>query len=210
MYLFFKRTFDLVFSFLALLVFSPIFMVAAIIIKLNSEGPVIYKGERTSKDDGIFNLYKFRTMVVDAEDKGGYSTALDDPRLTSVGRFLRKYKLDEIPQFINVLFGDMSLVGPRPQVKYYTNQYKGDDLLILKVKPGITDLATLYFSDMDSVLGKKNVDDKYAKEIEPQKNLLRLQYVKKRSFILDLRILIATILRFIGAKGVSSFHKDIK
>ena len=99
-------------------------------------------------------------MIQDAEDVGGHSTALNDFRLTKIGRFLRKYKLDELPQFINVIKGDMSLVGPRPQVTYYTNQYKNEMKLILSVKPGLTDLASLYFLDMDEILGTANVDDK--------------------------------------------------
>ena len=129
-------------------------------------------------------------MVKDAENIGGPSTALNDFRLTKIGRFLRKYKLDELPQFINIIKGDMSLVGPRPQVIYYTNQYKGDYKLILSVKPGLTDFATLYFLDMDKVLGSVNVDEKYAKEIEPIKNSLRLRYVKEKTFYLILEYLL--------------------
>ena len=131
-------------------------------------------------------------MIKEAEQKGGFSTALNDTRLTSVGRILRKYKLDELPQFFNVMLGEMSLVGPRPQVRFYTDQYVGDELLILTVKPGITDLASLSFHNMDEVLGTKNVDEYYSKVIEPIKNKARIRYVKERSIILDLRILIET------------------
>ena len=145
-------------------------------------------------------------MVQDAENIGGYSTALNDYRLTKIGRFLRKYKLDELPQFINVVKGDMSLVGPRPQVKYYTNQYLGELNLILSVKPGLTDLATLYFFDMDEVLGDKDVDEKYANEIEPIKNILRLRYVKEKNFLLDFRVLIETAFGIIGIKNITSLN----
>ena len=127
-------------------------------------------------------------MVKDAENIGGPSTALNDFRLTKIGRFLRKYKLDELPQFINIIKGDMSLVGPRP------------------VKPGLTDFATLYFLDMDKVLGSGNVDEKYAKEIEPIKNSLRLRYVKEKTFLLDIRTLVETAFRLIGIKNITKLN----
>ena len=145
-------------------------------------------------------------MIQDAEDVGGHSTALNDFRLTKIGRFLRKYKLDELPQFINVIKGEMSLVGPRPQVNYYTNQYKNEMKLILSVKPGLTDLASLYFLDMDEILGTANVDDKYANEIEPIKNQLRLRYVKKQNFILDIRILLETAFSILGCKNITRLN----
>ena len=145
-------------------------------------------------------------MVQDAENIGGPSTALNDFRLTKIGRFLRKYKLDELPQFINIIKGEMSLVGPRPQVIYYTDQYKGELNLILSVKPGLTDLASLYFLDMDNVLGNQNVDEKYASEIEPIKNLLRLRYVKEKNFLLDIRILIETMFSIVGLKNITRLN----
>ena len=154
----------------------------------------------------IFKIYKFRTMVQDAESIGGPSTALNDFRLTKIGRFLRKYKIDELPQFINIIKGEMSLVGPRPQVIYYTNKYKGDYKLILSVKPGLTDFATLYFLDMDKVLGSENVDKKYATEIEPIKNSLRLKYVKEKNFLLDIRILVETAFSLIGIKNITRLN----
>jgi lipopolysaccharide/colanic/teichoic acid biosynthesis glycosyltransferase len=142
-------------------------------------------------------------MVADAELKGGSSTAIDDPRLTRTGRFLRKYKLDELPQFFNVIVGDMSLVGPRPQVLFYTSKYTDEELLILSVRPGITDLASLYFSDMDSVLGSGDVDARYATEVEPVKNILRLQYVREQSYMLDIRILVETAFKLVGFERVT-------
>jgi lipopolysaccharide/colanic/teichoic acid biosynthesis glycosyltransferase len=145
-------------------------------------------------------------MVVDAEQKGGFSTAIDDPRLTGTGMFIRKYKLDELPQFFNVLIGDMSLVGPRPQVLFYTNKYKGDERMILTVKPGITDLATLYFSNMDSVLGSGDVDARYLTEVEPVKNKLRIRYVREQSYFLDVRILIETAFKLIGFESITGLN----
>jgi lipopolysaccharide/colanic/teichoic acid biosynthesis glycosyltransferase len=139
-------------------------------------------------------------MVVDAENLGGFSTAMDDPRLTTIGKTLRKYKIDEIPQLFNVISGKMSLVGPRPQVTYYTDKYDKDEMEILKVKPGITDLASLLFIDMDKTLGNDNVDAIYETKIEPLKNKLRLEYAKNASLGLDIIIMITTLLRILGIK----------
>ena len=195
MYQFIKVFLDLLISTFALFVFLPILLFIYLLIKLDSPSDqAIYRGKRTAQGGGDFTLYKFRTMIVNAELKGGPSTAIDDPRLTDIGRFLRRFKLDELPQFINVIKGDMSLVGPRPQVKYYTEKYNQEEKLILSVKPGITDIASIVFSDMDSILGSGNVDSKYEKEIEPLKNELRIKYVQKMGFLTDISILIATFL----------------
>ena len=206
MYMSLKRLCDITFSLIALLILSPVFLSVWVFIKLESfSSPAIYKGIRASKGSGTFLVYKFRTMVMNAESVGGFSTAINDPRLTSIGRFLRKYKIDEIPQLYNVLKGDMSLVGPRPQVTYYTDKYDKDELLILSVRPGITDLASILFIDMDKTLGDQSVDSKYETEIEPRKNLLRVEYVKRISLRTDVIILMATFFRLIGVK-----HEIIK
>jgi lipopolysaccharide/colanic/teichoic acid biosynthesis glycosyltransferase len=139
-------------------------------------------------------------MVKNAEKLGGPSTALNDPRMTFFGPFLRRFKLDEIPQFLNILKGEMSVVGPRPQVKKYTDLYSGDEKLIITVRPGLTDYATLSFINMDKVLGDEMVDQKYLSEIEPVKNLLRIKYVKERSIKTDFKILILTVLMLLGIK----------
>ena len=201
-----KTIFDKAISFLALIALSPVLILLSITIKVTSPGKVFYKGVRTGKNNKNFKIYKFRTMVHNAENIGGHSTALDDFRLTKVGRFLRKYKLDELPQFFNIMKGEMSLVGPRPQVTHYTNQYKGEFKKILSIKPGLTDLASLYFMDMDKVLGNENVDEKYATEIEPVKNILRLRYVQEQSFLLDIRILIETAFSIIGIKNITKLN----
>ena len=201
-----KPLFDIIVATVALIILCPIFILISTIIKITSPGEIFYKGIRAGRNDVNFKIYKFRTMVQDAENIGGPSTALNDFRLTKIGRFLRKYKIDELPQFINIIKGEMSLVGPRPQVIYYTNKYKGDYKLILSVKPGLTDFATLYFLDMDKVLGSKNVDKKYATEIEPIKNSLRLKYVKEKNFLLDIRILVETAFSLIGIKNITRLN----
>lgn len=206
MYRFGKRVTDIVLSAVAILVCAPVMLAIAVWIKADSRGPVFYRGERVGLDGKMFRILKFRSMISDAEVRGGFSTALDDPRLTRIGRFLRKHKLDELPQFVNVLAGDMSLVGPRPQVRYYTDRYAGDQRLILTVKPGITDLATLYFVDMDAVLGSGDVDRRYMTEVEPVKNELRLRYVREQSYLLDLRILLETFLRLLGVNNATGLN----
>lgn len=202
-YYFFKRLTDIAVSLIAIIVLCPLMLALAALIKLSSPGSVFYRGERAGRAGTTFRIIKFRSMVVDAERKGGFSTAIDDPRLTPIGRFLRKYKLDELPQFFNVLLGDISLVGPRPQVLYYTRRYVGEELLILTVRPGITDLASLYFVDMDLVLGVGDVDARYKAEIEPLKNRLRIRYVREQSYLLDLRILLETAFKLFGVDNVT-------
>lgn len=202
MYEIYKRLFDLLIACFSVVILFPVFLFVAILVKATSKGPVFYLGERAAKGDAVFYLIKFRTMRVDRSVKGGHSTAIDDPRFTPVARFLRKYKLDELPQLFNVIVGQMSLVGPRPQVLYYTNKYTKEEKKILSVRPGITDLASLYFIDLDATLGSGDVDTKYATEIEPVKNKLRLRYVETRSFALDFKILLETGLRFFGIKGL--------
>jgi len=205
-----KRVFDVVCSTIVVLLAAPFLVAIAVVIKLESPGPVFYRGERAGLNGRVFRILKFRSMVPDAEKVGGYSTAVDDPRLTGVGRFLRKHKLDELPQFFNVLWGDMSLVGPRPQVLFYTNQYRGEEKLILSIRPGITDLASLYFVDMDAVLGSGDVDTRYQTEIEPVKNQLRLRYVKERSFLLDFRILLETAGKMAGINNLTGLNLSSK
>lgn len=140
-------------------------------------------------------------MIEEAEKTGGPSTAFHDPRLTKIGKFLRWYKLDEIPQLINILKGEMSFVGPRPQVEEYVRFYKEEEKTILQVRPGLTDYATIKYVDLDRILGDKDVDELYKSKIEPEKNRLRIEYVKRQSFWLDLKIIFQT--------GVAIFKKII-
>jgi lipopolysaccharide/colanic/teichoic acid biosynthesis glycosyltransferase len=195
-----KRIFDFTVGICALFIFWPIFFVVALMIRKDSQGPIFYRGVRTGQNGKPFRIYKFRTMIPNADKIGGPSTALNDPRLTRTGKFLRKYKLDELPQLLNILRGEMSFVGPRPQVEFYTRRYSGDELLILKVKPGLTDYASVLFINLDEILGDDNVDKKYANEIEPKKNNLRIQYAKNHNFWIDMKIIFMTCLGIFGIK----------
>jgi lipopolysaccharide/colanic/teichoic acid biosynthesis glycosyltransferase len=190
-----KRLFDIVFALLGLVLTLPLFAVIALLIKRDSEGPVFYRAPRVGKDGKPFKMLKFRTMVANADKIGGPSTANDDPRITRVGRFLRRYKLDELPQLINVLKGEMSFVGPRPEVQQYVDMYTEEEKAILTVKPGITDWASLWNSDEGAVLaGSPDPEKAYLELIRPTKIKLQLEYVRKRSFLTDLGILLRTVM----------------
>lgn len=193
-----KRTFDILTSLLGLLLLSPIFVVIAVAVKLDSRGPILYRGVRAGMNGVPFRIFKFRTMVPNAEQIGGYSTGKRDPRITRIGSFLRRHKLDELPQFLNVLRGEMSIVGPRPEIVEYTDLYSGDEKLILTVRPGITDYSSLKFVHLEDALGEKNPDLVYEQRVRPVKNMLRIQYVKTQSFHADLVIILRTLLKLIG------------
>jgi len=172
---------------------SPLLLWAAWRIKREDGGPVFYRGVRVGLHGKPFRIFKFRTMVVDAEKLGASSTSDDDPRITRIGKLLRKYKLDELPQLINVLKGDMSFVGPRPEVKKFTDLYNEEEKTILTVRPGITDWASIWNSDEAAVLaGADDADDAYLKLIRPTKVRLQLKYVRERSFWTDLKIIFLT------------------
>ncbi len=192
-----KRLFDIVFSLFGLILVSPLLLVIAVLIKRESPGPVFYRGERIGKSGKPFRIFKFRTMVANAENLGGPSTAGDDPRLTKIGNFLKKYQLDELPQLINVVAGDMSLVGPRPEVKMYVDMMTNEERnTILSIKPGMTDLASLWnFHENEVLKGSADPEKTYMEKIRPTKIKLQLEYVKNRSFLLDLKIIIKTVLK---------------
>ncbi|MDR3553434.1 MAG: sugar transferase [Syntrophobacteraceae bacterium] len=196
-----KRTFDLVAASLVLCLTSPLIVLIALLIKRWSPGPVFYRGVRTGLHGKPFRIFKFRTMVVDAEHIGGPSTALNDTRLTPIGKILRRYKLDELPQLFNILLGDMSVVGPRPQVERYTSLYAGPEKAILDVRPGLTDYASIRFIDLDAILGDENVDEKYLREVEPEKNRLRLQYARNHNFRVDLDIIFTTLRQMLSLRS---------
>ena len=202
MYRFCKRAFDICFALVGLMLFSLFMIFVAFLIKLNSSGPVFYRGTRVGLHGKKFKIFKFRTMVENAETIGGPSTALNDPRVTKIGRFLRRYKLDELPQLINIILGTMSFVGPRPQVEKYTDMYQGREKIILDVKPGITDYASIKFINQEQILGEESVDEKYLREIEPEKNKLRIQYAMKHSFLIDLHILLMTFVRLLRIRSI--------
>lgn len=165
---------------------------------MDSDGQVFYRGARVGRFGKPFPIYKFRTMVANAEKIGGSSTADDDPRITRIGRLLRKYKLDELPQLINVLKGEMSLVGPRPEVQEYVDMYTGEEKAILQLRPGITDWASLWNSDEGAILaGSEDPDKAYLELIRPTKLKLQLQYVRDHSLWVDIEILILTVLKLL-------------
>ncbi len=189
-----KRAFDIALAVMAILVFSPLLVATAIIVKLSSPGPVFYRGVRTGRYGKPFRIWKFRSMVVAAESTGGTTTGKNDLRITRVGRVLRKYKLDELPQLLNVVAGEMSFVGPRPEVYEYTNQYSRNERRILQVRPGITDFASIEFNDLQESVGPNDADRVYRERVLPTKNRLRLKYADERNLWLDLCILARTIM----------------
>lgn len=189
MYPILKKIFDVFFSMLALIILSPLLLAVAVAIKLNSAGPVFYKGTRVGLNGALFKIYKFRTMVVNAEKIGGSSTPDDDPRITRVGRYLRRSKLDELPQLINVLSGKMSFVGPRPQVKWAVDLYTPEERRILTAQPGISDYASLRFLNEGEILkGSTDPDKAYMEKIHPEKMRLSLEYIALRSMSVDIGI----------------------
>jgi len=194
-----KRIFDLVFALLGLIAASPLFLVIISFIKLDSPGSVFYRGERVGKEGKLFKVYKFRTMFSDAEKLGGPSTSDDDPRITKFGRFLRKYKLDELPEFINILRGEMSFVGPRPEVLSEVKTYDEETKrIILSVKPGLTDFASLWDIREGEILrGSKNPHQTYREKIGPEKIRLQLKYIKERSLLTDLKIIFLTLKKLL-------------
>ena len=189
-----KRMFDILFSLIGLVIFLPLMAILSILIKKEDRGPVLYRGERVGKDGNLFRMLKFRTMVKNAEKLGGPSTSDDDPRITKNGNLLRKFKLDELPQLINVLKGEMSFVGPRPEVPMEVKTYNDEEKRILTVKPGITDYASLTFHNEGEILkGGSDPHQAYREKIRPEKLKLALKYVEKQSFWVDLKIILETI-----------------
>jgi lipopolysaccharide/colanic/teichoic acid biosynthesis glycosyltransferase len=189
-----KRLFDIISSSVGLVLLSPLLLFIAWFIYREDGGPVFYRGERIGKDGMPFHIFKFRTMVVNAEVLGGSSTANDDPRITHIGEFLRKYKLDELPQLLNVLAGHMSFVGPRPEVKRFTDLYTLKEKVIMQVRPGITDWASIWNADEGSILaGTEDPDQAYLKLIRPTKIKLQLKYAHESCFLTDLKIILLTL-----------------
>jgi lipopolysaccharide/colanic/teichoic acid biosynthesis glycosyltransferase len=180
------------------MVFSPLLLVIAFFIKKEDAGPVFYRGVRVGRYGKPFKIFKFRTMVMNAEKLGGPSTANDDSRITRVGNLIRKYKFDELPQFINVFKGEMSFVGPRPEVSYYVNMFTEEEKAILSVRPGITDWASIWNPDEGAILaGSPDPEKTYMEKIRPEKIRLQLKYVRERSFWGDLKIIFQTLLTII-------------
>ncbi|PCJ81375.1 MAG: glycosyl transferase [Flavobacteriales bacterium] len=193
-----KRFFDIICSFFGLIFLSPLFLLISILIRFDSKGTVFYKQLRVGKNGKDFQLYKFRTMVEDADKKGDITTSDKDSRITHIGRFLRKHKFDEFPQLLNVLKGEMSLVGPRPELRKYVEMYREEQKNVLSVLPGITDYASLKFSNENELLGKaENPQEYYIRQIMPVKLKLNLKYIEDRGFFTDLKIIFATLKKIL-------------
>lgn len=204
-----KRVIDIVASALGLLVLSPVLALIAAAIVLRSGRPVLYGGTRVGLNGRMFVMLKFRTMCADASRRGGSSTPGDDERLTSVGRFLRRYKLDELPQLVNVVKGDMSLVGPRPQVEWAVKLYSPGERVLLSVRPGMTDFASIRFANESEILrGSVDPDRDYLQKIAPAKIRLGLEYVSTRSTIMDLKIILATLWAVVGGNPETVLRRE--
>lgn len=194
-----KRLFDIFFSLLGILVLLPFFFIFSILIIIDSGFPVFYLQSRVGKGGKDFPLFKFRTMKKNADRAGLLTIGKKDPRITSIGTFLRKYKIDELPQLFNVLSGTMSLVGPRPEVRKYVTLYNEEQKKVLSVKPGITDYASIaYAEENELIASSKNPEQFYIKEVLPSKLSLNMEYIKTQSFYTDLKIIAKTIGRILG------------
>jgi len=195
-----KRMFDILFAMVMLLLFSPLFCALAIWVSLDSRGGVFFGQERVGLDGKPFKLWKFRTMKPHAERGGQLTVGSSDSRITRAGYFLRKFKVDELPQLWNVVLGDMSVVGPRPEVPRYVAMYSTEQRKVLSIRPGITDYASLrYFEESDLLAKSANPEETYITQIMPAKLALNLEYVSKHSFVGDVAIIVKTGLRILKA-----------
>ncbi|XMO86173.1 sugar transferase [Algibacter sp. AS12] len=194
-----KRLFDVVFSIIGLLVLAPILLVIAFLIKIDSKGPVLFVQGRVGKNNIDFNIYKFRTMKMESNKKGLLTLGNNDSRITKIGYFLRRFKIDEFPQLINIIKGDMSFVGPRPELRYYVNFYSEDDLKIYKVRPGITGLASLkYRNEVELLKAAKDPEEYFIKTIIPDKLRYNKEYIKRKNLFFDLKLIALTIIKVIS------------
>jgi lipopolysaccharide/colanic/teichoic acid biosynthesis glycosyltransferase len=194
-----KRSFDFLTALIGLIVLFPLFFIISLLIKLTSPGPVFHRGKRVGLSARLFNLYKFRTMVIGAENMGPGITPQNDPRITSVGRILRRAKLDELPQLINVLKGEMSLVGPRPEDPRYVLLYNEEQRRILSVRPGITSPASIRFRHEENMLSIANKDT-YVLNLMPEKIIIDLRYLERQTLWTDLSLLFCTVFQVFKCK----------
>jgi len=191
-----KRVFDTIISSLGLLLLGPVFLIVALMIKLDSRGPVFFKQARIGREFRSFFIYKFRTMIADAASRGGTLTVGSDPRITRVGAVLRTTKIDESPQLINIFKGDMSFVGPRPEVLEFVELFRSDYEEILRVRPGLTDLASLKYRNEAMTLAQaEDPHEDYLKRVLPDKIRLAKEYIRRSSFLFDLGLIIKTLVR---------------
>lgn len=188
-----KRIFDIVSSGIGLILLSPIFLILAIWIKIDSKGPVFYKQVRVGKNGKDFKIFKFRSMRQGSDKQGLITVGGRDPRVTNSGYYIRKYKLDEFPQLINVFIGEMSVVGPRPEVRKYVDLYTEEQIKVLSVKPGITDIASIKYRNENELLEKADDPNRmYIEVIMPDKLKYNLEYIEKQSFLYDLKLIFMT------------------
>ena len=190
---FVKRILDFILALIFAVVLAPIYLILALAVVIDTGLPVFYRAERGGYRDKPFRIFKFRSMVKNADQIGGGTTALNDSRITKVGNVLRKTKLDELPQLFNIIKGDMSFIGPRPELLRYTAQYEGEELLIHRVRPGITDYSSIEFINLDEIVGGENADEMYEKYVLKRKNELRVKYAKTVSFGTDTKLLFITV-----------------
>ncbi len=199
--LFCKRCFDILFSFFGILLLLPLFIIVYLLVACTSKGGGIYKQVRVGKNNMDFKIYKFRTMVKDADRKGLQISTSEDARITKAGKMLRKTKIDELPQLFNVLIGNMSFVGPRPEVREYVDLYNEEQKNVLLVKPGITEIASIKFRDENEILSKTdNPRDKYITDIMPIKINYGLEYIENFTIGMDVKIILCTVLKIKGKK----------
>ena len=193
-----KRLFDILASLILLIIISPLFIIFSIMIKLDSKGPIMFKQNRVTENRRIFKIFKFRTMVENADKNGSQVTVENDNRVTKIGKFLRKFRLDEIPQLINILIGDMSFVGTRPEVPKYVELYTDEMKATLLMKAGVTSLASIKFKDEEKLLQMDgNIDKIYIENILPQKMQYNLEYLKRFNFFYDIKLMFMTLFAVI-------------
>ena len=199
-----KRVLDISVSSILIVLLSPLMLIVAIAVKSSSSGPVFFRQNRIGRFGRPFRIFKFRTMLDDSEKMGQETAGATDARITSVGQLLRKHKLDEFPQLLNVLTGDMSLVGPRPEIPFYAERYRGAERMVFSVRPGITDYSSLEFSNLEEIMdarGSLSPAEYYENVVHPRKKVLQMRYVREQSFFGDLQILFKTFMSLV-------FHTD--
>ena len=206
-----KRLLDIFFSFIGLLLLLPLFALVAILIKMDSKGPIFFRQVRIGRNFYPFKIYKFRTMILDAEKKGLSLTVGGDKRITKIGKIMRETKIDELPQLINILKGNMSFVGSRPEIKKYVELFRSDYEKILKMRPGITDPATIKFSDEESISSSSSEwEEDYINILMPKKIKLSSDYIDNNNIYIDLKLILRTILIILRVDKRRGKEKDIK
>lgn len=190
---FFKRVFDFILALIMVIVLSPVLLVVSALIIIDDGMPVFYRAQRGGYKNKTFRIFKFRSMINNADKIGGGTTALNDSRITKVGNFLRKTKLDEFANLFNILRGEMSFIGPRPELLQYTDQYEGVEKYIFEVRPGITDFSSDVFINLDEIVGGENADEMYERYVLKNKNALRVKYAAEVSFSTDIKIFFKTV-----------------